>query len=36
MTDNLVTILDSEIDSVLGNLIDMANVDSALRYTLSL
>ena len=36
MTDNLVTILDSEIDSVLGNLINMAEVDQALRHTLNL
>lgn len=36
MTDNLVTILDSEIDSVLGSFKDMSKVDTALRYTLGL
>jgi hypothetical protein len=36
MTDNLVTILDSEIDSVLGSLKNMSEVDKALRHTLGL
>jgi mRNA interferase MazF len=36
MTDNLATVLESEIDSVLGRLPDMGKVDEALRYTLAL
>jgi len=36
MTDNLVTLLDSEIDSKLGNLPAMKLVDEALKHTLSL
>ena len=36
MTDNLATILDAEIDAVLGHLADMAKVDAALRNTLGL
>ncbi|MEP6903718.1 MAG: type II toxin-antitoxin system PemK/MazF family toxin [Actinomycetota bacterium] len=36
MTDNLVTVLDSEIDSVLGNLTDMKEVENALRHTFGL
>jgi mRNA interferase MazF len=36
MTDNLVTVLDSEIDSVLGRLPDLAAVDLALKHTLGL
>jgi mRNA interferase MazF len=36
MTDNLVTVLDSEIDSVLGRLPDMAAANAALKYTLYL
>jgi mRNA interferase MazF len=35
MTDNLVTIADTEIDRVIGTL-PMANVDQALRHTLGL
>lgn len=35
MTDNLATILDSEIDRVIGSL-PMTDVDKALRHTLSL
>ena len=36
MTDNLATVLDSEIDSVLGRLPDMSAVDAALKHTLGL
>jgi mRNA interferase MazF len=36
MTDNLVTVLEREIDSVLGRLPNIAAVDAALRYTLGL
>ena len=36
MTDNLATVADSEIDSVLGSLPDMLAVDAALRATLGL
>ena len=36
MTDNLITVLNNEIDSVIGTLPDMENVDAALRHTLSL
>ena len=36
MTDNLATVADSEIDSVLGTLPDMLAVDAALRKTLGL
>ena len=36
MTDNLATILDSEIDRVIGNCTIMPAVDDALRYTLGL
>jgi len=35
MTDNLATVLKSEIDRVIGSL-PMANVDAALRHTLGL
>lgn len=33
MTDNLVTVMDTEIDSTLGTLPDMSAVDNALRHT---
>ena len=33
-TDNLVTIHESEIDRVIGRMVDMTEVDSALRTTL--
>jgi len=33
MTDNLITVLDSEIDSVLGYLLKMDEVESALCHT---
>ena len=36
MTDNLATVLDSEIDSVLGIFPKMAMVDAALKHTLEL
>jgi mRNA interferase MazF len=36
MTDNLATVLDSEIDSVLGTFPDMKAVDAALKHTLDL
>jgi mRNA interferase MazF len=36
MTDNLVTVLEREIDSVLGRLPNITAVDAALRYTLGL
>lgn len=36
MTDNLITVLESEIESVIGNLSDMKDVDAALRHTLGL
>jgi len=36
MTDNLATVLENEIDQVIGSLDDMSKVDAALRHTLSL
>jgi mRNA interferase MazF len=36
MTDNLVTISDSEIDSILGTLPNMQEVETALRHTFGL
>jgi mRNA interferase MazF len=36
MTDNLTTVLESEIDSVAGNFTDMRTVDAALKHTLEL
>lgn len=36
MTDNLTTVLDSEIDSVLGRLLDLTVVERALKYTMAL
>lgn len=36
MTDNLATVLDSEIDSVLGNFPEMKTVEAALKHTLEL
>jgi mRNA interferase MazF len=36
MTDNLATVLDSEIDSVLGNFSGMKSVKAALKHTLAL
>ena len=36
MTDNLATVLEKAIDSVIGNIPDMTDVDAALRHTLGL
>ena len=36
MTDNLATVLDSEIDRKIGRCDDMPAIDAALRHTLSL
>lgn len=36
MTDNLATVLESEIDSVLGHMIEMTAVDAALKHTLGM
>jgi hypothetical protein len=36
MTDNLATVLEKAIDSVIGAIPDMADVDAALRHTLAL
>lgn len=36
MTDNIVTVLDSEIDRAIGIWSDMVSVDAALRHTLGL
>ena len=36
MTDNIVTVLETEIDSVLGRLPDMQAVDNALRHSFGL
>lgn len=36
MTDNIATVLDSEIDSILGRLNDMSPVETALKHTLDL
>jgi mRNA interferase MazF len=36
MTDNLATILEGEIDSRLGHLTNMADVDTALKHTLGM
>ena len=36
MTDNLATVLESEIDSKIGHLPDMTDTDAALKHTLGL
>ncbi len=36
MTDNLATIMESEIDSILGHLANTTKVNAALRHTLSI
>jgi mRNA interferase MazF len=36
MTDNLATVLDTEIDRRIGNTADTTIIDAALRHTLSL
>lgn len=36
MTDNLATVLDADVDRIIGRLADMRAVDAALRHTLNL
>ena len=36
MTDNLATVLDAEVDSILGRMPDMSEAEAALKYTLAL
>jgi mRNA interferase MazF len=36
MADNLATLLETEMDSILGHLPDMKSVDAALKHTLAL
>lgn len=36
MTDNIVTVRENEIDSILGNMLDMQAVDNALRHSFGL
>ena len=36
MTDNLATVLETELDSKLGSLPEMSAVDAALKHTLAL
>lgn len=36
MTDNIATLLETEIDSKLGTLTGMGSVENALKHTLSL
>jgi mRNA interferase MazF len=36
MTDNLATIIENEVDRVLGRLIEVSEVEAALRRTLAL
>ena len=36
MTDNLATILETEVDSILGHLSNVKAVDAALKHTLAL
>jgi mRNA interferase MazF len=36
MTDNIVTVLEIEIDSILGSLPDMQDVDKALKHSFGL
>jgi|GEM_PF-4458615 len=36
MTGNLATILESELDSVIGHFPEMKTVDAALKHTLAL
>jgi len=36
MTDNVATVFETEIDSILGQFPDMAAVDSALKHTFAL
>lgn len=36
MTDNIVTVFETEVDSVLGRLPDLSAVDAALKHTLAM
>jgi mRNA interferase MazF len=36
MTDNLATVFEVEMNSILGHLLDMETVDAALKHTLAL
>jgi len=36
MTDNLATVLEAEIDSILGRMTEMSAVDSVLKHTMGL
>jgi mRNA interferase MazF len=36
MTDNVATVFETEIDSVLGRWPDMASIDAALKHTLAI
>jgi hypothetical protein len=36
MTDNLATVLDNEIDRIIGRCSAMGPIDAALRFTLGL
>jgi hypothetical protein len=36
VTDNIATVFESEIDSILGQLPDLTAVDAALKHTLAL
>ena len=36
MTDNLATVFEAEVDSLLGHLQDMTAVNTALRHTLGI
>ena len=36
MTDNLATVMDSEIDTVLGQMPELGHVDAAIKHTLAL
>ncbi len=36
MTDNVATVLESEIDSILGHLSELAAVDNAIKHTMGL
>jgi mRNA interferase MazF len=36
MTDNLATVMENEIDSILGHLTDITKVNAALRHTLGI
>lgn len=36
MADNLATVLEAEIDRVIGRMADVTSLDAALRHTLAL